>query len=153
MVSVKYFNSSGTHFGSLSHYIKRIMSSPLPKASDKQRKMKATPKATTNNLDTRTELAELVKRKAEISVSCSTVDLKYSFWWFHWSRSCTLALNPDFNFWSVGCFLGNASQSWASDLCFWRFIPGRYSTLRQYNSWMGPIFSVKQKYYIESGQT
>lgn len=48
------------------------MSSPLPKGSDKQRKMKATTnKATTNNLDTRTELAELVKRKAEISVSFS----------------------------------------------------------------------------------
>lgn len=46
------------------------MSSPLPKGSDKQRKMKInTNKSTANNLDTRTELAELVKRKAEISVS------------------------------------------------------------------------------------
>lgn len=44
------------------------MSSPF--GSDKQRKMKATTnKTTTNNLDTRTELAELIKRKAEISVS------------------------------------------------------------------------------------
>lgn len=46
------------------------MSSPLPKAGDKQqRKMKATTnKAPSNNMDTRTELADLVKRKAEISV-------------------------------------------------------------------------------------
>lgn len=52
------------------------MSSPLYKHTNdnmamKQRKAKSTNAAkTSTNLDTRTELADLVKRKAEIAVNC-----------------------------------------------------------------------------------
>lgn len=54
------------------------MSSPLPKhgsdnSSLKQRKLKTSSltNKSTSNLDTRSELADLIKRKAEISVSKS----------------------------------------------------------------------------------
>lgn len=51
------------------------MSSPLQKTSgdngvaQKQRKIKSTNAAKSTNLDTRSELADLVKRKAEIAVN------------------------------------------------------------------------------------
>lgn len=57
------------------------MSSPLHKSSsenataNKQRKIKTNNTAKSNaNLDSRTELSDLIKRKAEIAVSCLIFD-------------------------------------------------------------------------------
>lgn len=84
------------------------MSSPLQKTSgdngvaQKQRKIKSTNTAkSSTNLDTRSELADLVKRKAEISVS-------------QWKFICT---NIPQNSIQKFYFIGNIGKSRKTDLC------------------------------------
>lgn len=86
--------------------------------SDKnQRKMKATTnKATTNNLDTRTELAELVKRKAEISVSFSIQSIINGCTHFHDpSEVPSLIIITNMFTWTGFVYF--------CEILFWRFFP------------------------------
>lgn len=101
----------------------RTMSSPLQKSSSenasavKQRKSKTTNAAkSTASMDTRTELADLVKRKSEISVTIT--------WWFlsRVTDSLTFSIRTH-------AYPGNAGQLGTSDLCVRRLLFGRHAII------------------------
>lgn len=121
------------------------MSSPLTKHgndsnSNKPRKVKPlNSMKTSSNLDSRTELADLIKRKSEISVSVAN--------WTKYLHNIKFM-----QFLVVAQFAGDSGKFRTSDIRIWRFVFGGHPAVRKYHQRMGSIFDIQQKYKFKGRQ-